>query len=274
MDALNSFDRFGAPIVLGIAVALLALETKRPLRARVESRRRRLLRNVLLGLSGSAVVRLFVLTSVVSAAHFAQDHALGLDPTLARAGLPVFVSGAIVFLLLDASMYGWHRMNHERPILWRFHRVHHVDLDLDVSTALRFHPGELLLSAPFRVLQTLVLGPTPALALVYELTMQVATSFHHANLALPRSLERGLQRVIVTPRMHQIHHSVVPDQTASNWSVIFSFWDRMFASYRDDVSERDISIGVPEYRALDDVTIGKLLRQPFVPSHRLKGEAA
>jgi sterol desaturase/sphingolipid hydroxylase (fatty acid hydroxylase superfamily) len=274
MDALTSFDHVGAPAAFAIVLALFALEARRPLRARVEPGLRRIARNAVFGAAGGVITRAIVITAMVATARYAHRHGIGVLPLLERSGVPDVVAWPLLLLLLDASMYGWHRLNHQARWLWRFHRVHHVDLDLDVSTALRFHPGELLLSAPFRVAQTFVLGPTPLLALGYELAMQVATAFHHANWRLPLRFERVVQRVLVTPRMHQIHHSVVPEQTASNWSVIFSFWDRIAGSYRNDVDEAQLVIGVPELRAPRAVTLGKLLALPFARSRALRNALA
>jgi sterol desaturase/sphingolipid hydroxylase (fatty acid hydroxylase superfamily) len=190
----------------------------------------------------------------------AHARQLGL---LALLPLPSVLLAPLGLLLLDATMYGWHRLNHHLPLLWRFHRVHHMDLDLDVSTALRFHPGELLLSLPFRAAQILLIGPWPALALGYELTMQMATAFHHSNWRMPRRIERAVGALLVTPRMHQIHHSIVERETDSNWSVVFSFWDRIARSYRCDISEQQLVIGLPAFRDPSQVSLGKALLLPF-----------
>ncbi len=260
-DTLTTFDQIAAPVVSGVILLLFALETMAPLRARVEGRVQRVTRNALFGLAGAIVVRGLVITLVVAVAGFAEASGVGLLPALA---LPPLVLAPLGFLLLDASMYGWHRLNHRVPLLWRFHRVHHVDLDLDVTTALRFHPGELLLSVPFRAVQTLLIAPSPALALGYELAMQIATAFHHSSWRLPARADRALNAVVVTPRMHQIHHSIVQRETDSNWSVVFSFWDRLAGSHRYDVTEAQLVIGLPAFRTPSEVTLGKVLAMPFV----------
>jgi sterol desaturase/sphingolipid hydroxylase (fatty acid hydroxylase superfamily) len=261
ITTLTAFDRIGAPIVLCTVGLLLVLETLRPLRARVQARAPRWLRNGVFALAGGLIARGLVVTSVFALASLAHARGLGL---LSIATLPAIVAWPLGVLLLDASMYGWHRLNHRVRFLWRFHRVHHADLDLDVSTALRFHPGELLLSLPFRAAQTLLLGPMPALALSYELLMQTATAFHHANLRLPRGFERALNALVVTPRMHQIHHSIVEDETDSNWSVVFSFWDRLARSHRDDVTEAQLVIGLPAFRQSEELTLARSAAMPFM----------
>jgi len=260
-DTLTTFDQIATPVVLGAVLLLFGLETVAPLRARVEPRMQRVTRNTLFGLAGAVIVRGLVITLVVAVAGFAEAGRVGLLPALA---LPPLVSAPLAFLLLDASMYGWHRLNHRLPLLWRFHRVHHVDLDLDVTTALRFHPGELLLSVPFRAAQTLLIGPSPAVALGYELAMQLATAFHHSSWRLPARLDRALNAVVVTPRMHQIHHSIVQRETDSNWSVVFSFWDRLAGSRRYDLTEAQLVIGLPAFRTPSEVGLGKILAMPFV----------
>ena len=268
---LAAFDRFGLGITVGTLLLLLALETWRPLRARVEARLPRFTRNLVFAIIGGAIVRALVVTTVLAMAALSHEHGFGL---LAVLPLPVEAALPLGLLLLDASMYGWHRLNHAVAFLWRFHQVHHVDRDLDTSTALRFHPGELLLSVPFRALQALLLAPWPALALGHELATQVATAFHHANLRLPERLERGLNLVLVTPRMHQIHHSIVQHETNSNWSVIFSFWDRLARSYRAGSAEQPLVIGVPAYSAPADVALGKLLAMPFAAQRPWHGHAS
>lgn len=263
MPALSSFDRMSIPVVGAVLLALFVLESVAPLRDRVEARARHVARNATFGLLGSAIVRFAVLIAMVEAAELATRDRFGIVPWLQAAGLAPLLGGVIGFVLLDAWMYAWHRLNHQSTFLWRFHRVHHVDLDLDVTTALRFHPVELMLSAPVRVLQVLVIGPAPWLALSYELAMQAATAFHHANWRLPVRVDEALRTIFVTPRMHQIHHSIVPAETASNWSVVFSFWDRLVGSYRHDVDPARLVIGVPSCRDRSDVTLFKQLALPF-----------
>jgi sterol desaturase/sphingolipid hydroxylase (fatty acid hydroxylase superfamily) len=177
--------------------------------------------------------------------------------------LPAPLTMAAAFLLLDLSFYYWHRANHRWPLLWRFHNVHHVDPDLDVSTALRFHFGEVALSAAFRALQVLLIGPTTAAYLAYEIVFQANTLFHHSNVRLPLRLERGLGWVLVSPRMHGIHHSDVRGETNSNYSVVFPWWDRLHATLVLGVPQRAITVGVPGYAAPEDNHLRSLLALPF-----------
>jgi sterol desaturase/sphingolipid hydroxylase (fatty acid hydroxylase superfamily) len=164
-------------------------------------------------------------------------------------------------LLLDYTMYVWHRLNHRVPLLWRFHLVHHTDLDLDVSTALRFHAGELLLSCGWRAAQVAVIGPSVALVLVFEVVFETATAFHHSNWRLPRALDRALAAVVVTPRMHGVHHSTRQAETNSNWSVLMSCWDRLHRTLRFERPGESLVIGLPAYR--EPLAVRQLLALPF-----------
>lgn len=205
---------------------------------------------------GAALVR----PAALAAAAWTQSHSLGLLPWLP---LPFWAQFSLGFLWMDATFYFWHRANHVYPLLWRFHNVHHVDPDLDVSTSFRFHYGEVLYSALFRLLQVLLLGISPFTYLVYELCFNLATMFHHSNMGLPIRGERWLNKILVTPRMHGIHHSAVGHETNSNYSVIFSWWDRLSLSLRLNVPQGEVIIGVPGYLLPGDNRVWPLLLQPF-----------
>ncbi|MGH7998479.1 MAG: sterol desaturase family protein, partial [Brasilonema sp.] len=171
--------------------------------------------------------------------------------------------GVIAFLLMDLTFYYWHRANHRFPFLWRFHNVHHIDPDLDVSTGFRFHFVEIVLSAGFRVLQVALIGVSVETYIIYELVFQVNTLFHHSNVRLPLGVERLLNMILVTPRMHSIHHSQVHDETNSNFSVVFSWWDRLHQTLQLNVFQPDIDIGVPAYSSFEDNKLQHILIMPF-----------
>jgi sterol desaturase/sphingolipid hydroxylase (fatty acid hydroxylase superfamily) len=164
---------------------------------------------------------------------------------------------------MDLTFYYWHRLNHTRPLLWRFHNVHHADPDMDVTTSFRFHWGEVLYSTIFRLLQVGIIGVLPLTYVVYEAAFNGATMFHHSNLRLPMAWERRLNRIFVTPRMHGVHHSAVGRETNSNYSVIFSWWDRLNRSLRLNVGQSDIVIGVPGYLRPGDNRVLPMLALPF-----------
>jgi sterol desaturase/sphingolipid hydroxylase (fatty acid hydroxylase superfamily) len=177
--------------------------------------------------------------------------------------MPPMVRGLFVFLLLDLTFYYWHRLNHQVPVLWRFHNVHHCDPDLGVSTSFRFHFGEVALSTIFRVLQVTAIGASLPAYAVYEAAFQLNTLFHHSNVRLPIRLERPLNRLLVTPRMHGIHHSQVREETSSNYSVVLPWWDWLHRTLRLNVPQSRIVIGVPGYAQPEDNRLASLLAMPF-----------
>jgi sterol desaturase/sphingolipid hydroxylase (fatty acid hydroxylase superfamily) len=179
--------------------------------------------------------------------------------------MPPAAQFVVSFLLMDLTFYWWHTANHRVPFLWRFHNVHHLDPDLDVSTAFRFHPGEVALSAGFRVLQISAIGLSAGMFAAYELAFQANTLFHHSNIRLPIRLERALNLIIVTPRMHGIHHSQRRDEANSNYSVVLSWWDRLHRTLGLNVPQSAITVGVPAYSSPADNTFWNDLRLPFGP---------
>ena len=189
-----------------------------------------------------------------------EDRRWGL---LRRAGLPLWLEVPAALVLMDYTFYVWHVLMHRVPFLWRFHLVHHVDLDLDASTALRFHFGELLISIPFRAAQGISIGLTRFTFSVWQLAFALCILFHHSNLRLPIDVERRLTRLFVTPRMHGIHHSTVPEETNSNWSSGLTIWDWLHGTLRLNVPQQAIDIGIPAFQDPAQVTLPKLLGLPF-----------
>ena len=166
-------------------------------------------------------------------------------------------------VLLDYTLWWWHWASHRVPFLWRFHLVHHVDRDLDASTALRFHFGELALSVPVRALQVVVIGVDVQGLWLWQTILFASILFHHSNVRLPARIERLLVLLIVTPRMHGIHHSDVIEETNSNWSSLLSAWDFLHRTSRLEVPQESITIGVPAFNDPRDVTLGRILVLPF-----------
>ncbi|HXH83911.1 MAG TPA: sterol desaturase family protein [Candidatus Tectomicrobia bacterium] len=260
MGVPRAFDVIGtAAVTVALGVALLA-EWRRPLRRRVQPFPARLPANIALAALAAAVQRGAVVPAGVAVARVGERRRLGLLRWLA---LPRWLAVMMGFLLLDWSMYVWHRMNHRVPFLWRFHVVHHTDLDLDATTAFRFHPGEMALSVLFRCAQVAGLGVGARLLLVYDVVMQCATAFHHSNRRLSDAVERRLVRAVVTPRMHGIHHSVVEAETNANWAVVLSWWDALHGTRRLDVPAESVTIGVPAYCDPAALRLPRLLALPF-----------
>jgi len=244
----------------GLFVALAVLETARPLRAAVEPRPRRVARN--LGIAGLGLAALTLLQAplLVPVAEWARGHRIGI---LNWTSLPAAVETVAAVLLLDYTLWHWHWLNHRVPFLWRFHLVHHVDLDLDSSTALRFHFGEMMLSVPYRLAQVVVIGASPSAVTVWQVLLVASILFHHSNVRLPAGLERVLVRLLVTPRMHGIHHSDYENETNSNWSSLLSAWDWLHGTLLLSVPQREVAIGVPGYGDPRQVTLGRSLALPF-----------
>jgi sterol desaturase/sphingolipid hydroxylase (fatty acid hydroxylase superfamily) len=237
------------------------LEHRRPLRRHAEPRFRRLARNFTVAGLSAATVQLAEMPVVRPLAIRVEKRGLGLVPAL---GLPRWLDVALAVGLMDYTLYVWHVLTHRVPYLWRLHLVHHVDRDLDVSTALRFHFAELVVSVPWRAAQVAAIGVRPRALALWQTLLMLSILFHHSNVRLPLALERFLVQLIVTPRMHGIHHSAVADETNSNWSSGLTLWDRLHGTLRLDVPQDAITIGVPAYAAPDDVTLPRILLLPFV----------
>ena len=257
-------------LAFGVAVgALFVVERLRPLRAAREPGPERVGRNLAIGLLAAATTAVSDLPVVASSLQLAERRQLGLLRSTPLRRLPRVLRTVLGFLLLDYTLYLWHWMNHRAPALGRFHAVHHLDLDLDSTTGLRFHFGELTLAAGFRAAQVLLLGVDRATLRAWQQMLVVSVVFHHSNVELPIEAERALQAVFVTPRMHGIHHSVNGDEMNTNYSSLLSLWDRIHDSFRDDVPQASLTIGVDGFGAHADVTLERSLSLPFREDLRL-----
>ncbi len=245
---------------IGAFGVLVWLERRRPLRRSVESKLLRDVRNLAVAVAGAATVRVVEQPVVEPLARLVERRRWGL---LKRVRLPAWVETTAAVALMDYTLYLWHVLVHRVPWLWRFHLVHHVDLDLDASTALRFHFAELAVSVPWRAAQVVAIGVSPRALSTWQTALLVSILFHHSNVRLPLALERRLARLVVTPRVHGIHHSTVYEATNANWSSGLTLWDWLHGTLRLDVPQDEIAIGVPAYRAPEEVTLGKILVMPF-----------
>lgn len=252
--------RWLVPAVALTGLALLLVERLVPLRTTGRLLLPRLLLNAAVSVLAFATSALLVRPAAAAAMGWSAERGVGVIRMLA---LPPLLEAALGFLLLDLSFYYWHRANHRLSFLWRFHNVHHTDPDLDVSTSFRFHFGEVAFSVGFRAVQISVIGVSGWTYALYELVFQLNTLFHHSNVRLPIRLERLLNLVLVTPRMHGIHHSQVKVETNSNYSVVFSWWDRLHRTVRLNVPQARIVIGVPGYSRPGDNSLGFALTLPF-----------
>ncbi|MBI3702380.1 MAG: sterol desaturase family protein [Rhizobiales bacterium] len=207
-------------------------------------------------------VRLLVPTTAVGVALIAAEQGWGL---FTLAGLPLWVSIALGVIALDLVIYTQHVVFHHVPALWRLHRMHHADLDIDVTTGLRFHPLEILLSLAIKMAAVVALGAPAMAVLIFEVLLNATSMFNHSNVALPPQLEPIVRWIVVTPQMHQVHHSVVRAETDSNFGFNLPWWDRLFGTYRaePEAGERGITIGLPIFREVAESRIVNLLTQPF-----------
>ena len=247
-------------VVAGGFLLFLWIETLRPLRVERDSKLRRIGRNLSTAGIGLATVELLQIPILIPISRWAMTRGIGLLNQFELAG---WIRMAVTLLLLDYTLWFWHWVNHRVPFFWRFHSVHHVDRDLDVSTGVRFHFGELGLSVLFRALQISAIGAGPLSVAIWQMLLFVSVLFHHSNTRLPLALERILVRIIVTPRMHGIHHSDYENETNTNWSSLFSLWDYLHGTIRLDVPQQSITIGVAAYDDPKKVTLGKILAMPF-----------
>lgn len=246
--------------VATLGAMLFVLERFVPLRRRAVSLGARLLVNFALSATAFLAAGALVRPSAGWTLEWANSQPFGLIHLI---GAPKAVQFALGFLLMDLSFYYWHVANHRISFLWRFHNVHHIDPDLDVTTAFRFHFGEVAMSVVFRVLQVALIGLPAAAFAAYEIVFQANTAFHHSNVRLPIRLERLLNKLLVTPRMHGIHHSQVQHETNSNYGVVFPWWDWLHRTLGLNVSQADIVVGVPGYSRPEDHRLLNALTMPF-----------
>lgn len=177
--------------------------------------------------------------------------------------IPSWLEALLAMALLDYTLYLWHILIHRVPALWRFHSVHHVDLDMDASTAIRFHFGEMAISVLWRAGQIVTIGVSPQALSAWQVALLLSILFHHSNIGVPIAIERRLSLFVVTPRLHGIHHSIIPEETNSNWSSGLTIWDRLHGTLKLNIPQHQITIGVAAYREPQDVTLPRILAMPF-----------
>lgn len=253
-------DHFAGPFFAVLFLALCFLQWRFPLRRQHFSALRRLLRNGLFSGPGFLLARLLLVPFPLLTAIWAAQHHIGVLQLLPLPRSLAIVAGVF---LMDYLYWWWHVGLHLVPFLWRFHNVHHSDLDMDVSTAVRFHLGEIIFSVPFRMVVVALFGIDFWALVIFEFLFELANLFEHSNWRLPLRLERVLNHLLVTPRMHGIHHSIVQRETNSNWGTIFCWWDILHRTLRRDIPQDAITIGVAAYRDETELTLGQLFVLPF-----------
>jgi len=206
--------------------------------------------------------RIVAPTGAVGFALFAEQRALGL---FNRVVLPVWLELLLALFLLDLAIYLQHRLFHYVPVLWRLHRVHHADLDVDVTTGARFHPVEILLSLGIKFLVVVPLGAAPLAVLLFEIALNATSMFNHSNVRVEPAIERVLRWLVVTPDMHRVHHSAVRRETDSNFGFNFPWWDRLFGTYRaqPEAGHEGMTLGIEQFRDPKELRLHRMLVQPF-----------
>jgi sterol desaturase/sphingolipid hydroxylase (fatty acid hydroxylase superfamily) len=245
-----------------VFAALALWEIFAPRRALIAGRRPRWPSNFGVLVVDSLLVRLLIPTAAVGAALFAAGHGYGL---FNLAGFRLSIASLLGFLALDFVIYLQHVVFHKVPVLWRLHRMHHADLDIDVTTGVRFHPFEILISLIIKIAVVIALG-IPAIAVVlFEVVLNATSMFNHANVAMPSWLDRMLRLIVVTPDMHRVHHSIVRQETDSNFGFNLPWWDWLFGTYRQEpaTGHDAITIGLPIFRDARELRLDRLLTQPF-----------
>jgi sterol desaturase/sphingolipid hydroxylase (fatty acid hydroxylase superfamily) len=247
-------------IAVTVFILLFVAERFFPLRKATRSILARLCVNLAISVLTFMTAVGLLQPAVHSALRWSAGQSFGLVHLVA---LPSPMAFVVSLLLMDLTFYYWHLANHRVPVLWRFHNVHHIDLDLDVSTAFRFHFGEITLSTGFSLLQVSLIGPSAWAFAVYQLIFQAEVLFHHSNVRLPIGVERLLNQVLVTPRMHGIHHSQVQRENNSNFGTVFPWWDRLHRTLGVNIPQDQVVVGVPGYSLREDNRFWNALLMPF-----------
>jgi len=258
--AAEPLIRLGA--FLGVFAIVALWEAVAPRRRAAFTRRARWPHNLGLLVLNGVLLRFVAPGAAIAVAIAGEAHGWGLVNALA---LPAWLAVPLAIVLLDLAVYFQHVTFHAVPALWRLHRVHHTDLDFDVTTGTRFHPIEILVSTLIKMAAVAAIGAPAVAVLVFEVLLNATAMFNHANGRLPVSLDRWLRLAVVTPDMHRVHHSIVYNETNSNFGFNLPWWDRLFGTYRAQpaAGHEAMTLGVDAFRAREDLRLDRLLVQPF-----------
>jgi len=262
--------RLGAAAVLFAAFA--GWELAAPRRRLSVGRARRWPGNLGIWIVDAALVRILIPTAAVGAALYAAGEGIGLFHWLQLRLSVAFVLG---FLALDLIIWAQHVAFHKIPWLWRLHRMHHADLDFDVTTGVRFHPFEILISLLIKIAAILALGIPPVAVIAFEVVLNATSMFNHTNARMPSWLDWALRLIVVTPDMHRVHHSIVRHETDSNFGFNLPWWDWLFGTYRrePEAGHDGMTIGIPQFRDLAELRLDRLLTQPFRNDGNVEAES-
>ena len=251
-------------VFISVLTLMAILEAIFPKRTRTQNRQSRWFTNLSLVVINSLVLKLLGPISAMIAADFAFKNGWGVL-NLIPLQLPLLLHVALGVILLDLAIYGQHVASHHIPILWRFHKVHHADRDIDVTTGIRFHPIEALLSMIYKCGIILLLGPLSLAVMIFEIILNASAMFNHANMKLPKQLDTLLRLLIVTPDMHRVHHSTIPTETNSNYGFFLPFWDRLFKTYihQPKKGHDGMTIGLNEFQSNNPSKLPWVMAIPF-----------
>ncbi len=268
-DLIGSLEQTRIVVSVSGLIILLLIESLHPFfdffKGSIKKRGLHFFSNITLGAVNAIMNAAFFVGLWFWASTFALNNDFGLLNWLSLIipEIPLWLITLLAIFLFDFFMYVWHRINHSIPFLWKFHRVHHSDSKMDVSTATRFHTGEILFSSLLRIPIILLFGFQIWQIFLYELIAFVVIQFHHANIGLPDKIDKILRLFIVTPHMHKVHHSKWQPETDSNFSTIFSFWDRIWNTFRLHDPLKTIELGLEEFDEEKDQKISSLFKIPF-----------
>jgi sterol desaturase/sphingolipid hydroxylase (fatty acid hydroxylase superfamily) len=249
----------------GVLAVMAAWEVVAPRRRRSVARLVRWPGNLGVVALDTILVRLAFPVVAVGLAAAAERNDWGLLNVL---DVPAWLAFVVALLALDLAIYLQHVMFHAVPALWRLHRMHHADFDLDATTGVRFHPLEILLSMAFKLALVAALGPPAVAVLVFEVLLNATSMFNHANVRLPQAVDRALRVLVVTPDMHRVHHSIHRDETDSNFGFNLPWWDRLLGTYRAQPRDghETMTLGIPQFRSARDLRLDRMLLQPLAGS--------
>lgn len=247
---------------VGIFVIMALWEVLAPRRSGAVGRAVRWPSNLGLAAVNTGLLRILNPAAAVGLALLAEERGWGL---LTHLGLPGWWAVVLSVVILDLAIYFQHVLFHAVPLLWRLHRVHHADLDFDVTTGVRFHPVEIILSMGIKLVLVAALGPPAIAVLIFEVVLNGTSLFNHSNVRLAPSVDHWLRWLVVTPDMHRVHHSVVPRETNSNFGFNLPWWDRMFGTYRAQpaAGHEGMAVGVAQFRAVRELRLDRMLMQPL-----------
>jgi sterol desaturase/sphingolipid hydroxylase (fatty acid hydroxylase superfamily) len=263
-SAMDPTIEIAGRVLLAVLVfaSMAAWEVFAPRRRLAAGRLSRWPSNLGIVVVDALAVRLVAPAAALGASLYAAGHGIGLFHLL---NLRLSVAGLLGFLILDLVIYVQHVVFHRVPWLWRLHRMHHADLDIDVTTGFRFHPFEILISLGIKIAVVLAFGIPAVAVFLFEVLLNATSLFNHSNVSMPAWLDRFVRLVVVTPDMHRVHHSVVRTETDSNFGFNLPWWDRLFGTYRQEpqAGHEGMTIGLPIFRDRKELRLDRMLTQPF-----------